>query len=324
MKFDLDLIYLYSEQARMKLKEIAKALKKSPQRTVYSMQVLEKQEILHHPFTIFDYSYFGMILFKVYFKGAYITEKEKEKLVDYLSKNPYVIAVYELSGEFDLVIEMESPNPSRFNKELKKIATENPKLNNYKVILNLVTHLYPRTYMVKNQIPALISDETIVGGDREIYDYNDSELAIMSKLLEQPQIRLSTLSKKAGLNVRTAKSILNKLQTNRIIKGYKMLIDHNQLGISRVRLLLRLHNIHQEREHELLNYMLKTPEIIHVNKTVGDWDIEIDIESLEKKRIRELILEIREEYTDIIENFNIMDFYHFYWRRYLPTYIFKK
>ena len=44
-----------------------------------------------------------------------------------------------------------------------------------------------------------------------------------------------------------------------------------------------MHNISKEREEELLNYMLKTKEITQINKTVGDWDMEIDIETLDKK-----------------------------------------
>jgi len=122
-KTDNTLIYLRSENARIGLKELSRHLKKSPQRLKYSLSVLEHDEILNQPYCVFDYSYFGLILFRVYFKGAYIREKDKNNIIAELQKNNYIISLYELSGEFDLVVEFASPNPSRFNKELKKVTT---------------------------------------------------------------------------------------------------------------------------------------------------------------------------------------------------------
>ncbi|MBW6461690.1 MAG: hypothetical protein K0B07_01450 [DPANN group archaeon] len=46
-----------------------------------------------------------------------------------------------------------------------------------------------------------------------------------------------------------------------------------------------MHNLTIESEESLTEYMLKTKEIITINKTVGDWNLEIDIESSTKNRI---------------------------------------
>jgi len=79
-----------------------------------------------------------------------------------------------------------------------------------------------------------------------------------------------------------------------------------------------------EREKQLKEYFLKTREVVKVNKTVGDWDIEIDIESLDKSKIRYLIVQLREGFKDLIENFNIIEFYQYYQVSYLPRYLFKE
>ncbi len=70
--------------------------------------------------------------------------------------------------------------------------------------------------------------------------------------------------------------------------------------------------------------MLRMKEIIQVNKTVGDWDIEVDIESLDKARIRFITLEMRETFKDIFQSFNIIEFYGWYKRSYLPRYLFEE
>ncbi len=318
-KIKNNLIFLYREDARIKINEIARLLKKSSQRIKYSLKVMEKDGLIYNPYCVFDYSYFGLVLFRVYFKGAYISEKDKSDIIKKLSENEYVVSIYELSGEFDLVIEILAPNPSRFNKILKSISDQIPTLRHYKIILNLVTHIYPMFYLTKEEIlQSYIPSQIIIGGDRNIEIFSEQELAIMKNLLNNPKIRMTALSKQSNLNIKTAKSILQNLKKKNIIKGFKYIIDSNKLQIYKFRLFLKLHNLSKEGEDALMDYLLKTKEIVQANKTVGDWDLEIDIESLDKTGIRKLTIEIRETFKDIIETFNIMEFYQYYTKAYLP------
>jgi len=255
---DWDLIFIYSENARMKIKDLAEVLKKSPQRLKYTLMQLENDALINNPFCIIDYSFFGLILFRVYFKGGYISEGQKEEILKKLGENPYVVSIYELSGEFDLAIEISSPNPSRFNKELKKVVSLIPTLNNYKIILNLVSHIYPRSYLTDNSsYISSAEQDIIVGGDRVIEEFSGDEMAIMENLLINPKIRHTMLAKRSGMNVKTASSILKSLKKRRIIKGFKYIIDANKLNINKFRLFIKLHNVSKEREDQLMNFLLK-------------------------------------------------------------------
>ncbi len=324
-KIDINLVYLHSENARQKIRDSARLLKKSPQRLKYTLKSLENENFISNPHCVFDYSYFGLVLFRVYFKGGYISEKDKAAIISQLIDNPYIVSVYELSGEFDLAIEILSPNPSRFNKELKKVASLITTLNNYKLVLNIVTHIYPKAYLATSpEIATAVDQEVLVGGDRNVENFNDNERQIIKQLLFNPQIRKTTLAKQAGLNVKTAASTFNELKKKKIIRGFKYIVDTNKLGIYKYRIFLKFHNASQEREKQLLTHMLKTPEIVQVHKTVGDWDMEIDIESLDNAKIRQKIIQIREEFKDLIETFNSIEFYHYYKRSYLPKYLFQE
>ena len=323
-KIEHELLYLRSEHARMKLKEIGQKLKKSSQRLKYNVSVMQKEGMIHDPFSVIDYSYFGLILFRVYFKGVYISEHDKLQVIQELMNNPFVISVYELTGEFDLTVEFAAPNPSKFNKELKKIAAANPTLNDYKIVLNLVSHIYPRKYLLKDAALQSISSEKIIGGDREQETFNSNEMKVLHELVLSPTIRLADLSKKSGLNVKTVGSIIKQLRKRKVIRSFRYNVNTSKLGISKNRLFLKLHNLSLEREDQLMIYLLKTKEVVQVNKTVGDWDIEIDIESLEATKIRSMIRELREEFKDVIERFNLIEFYMYYKRSYLPMFIFEE
>lgn len=322
---DRDLLFLCSEDAREKLKDIAKKLKKSPQRLKYNIKMLKNEGIIQNPHCIFDYSYFGLILFRVYFKGGYVSEKDKKTISNQLKENPYVVSIFELNGEFDLVIEMSSPNPSRFNKELKKIVQAIPTLNNYKIILNLVTHIYPKTYLTANEeLISKVKPEIIIGGDRAIETFGKNEICMMKNLLENPLINMSSLARNCGINIKTANFLFKKLQNRKVIKGFKYVIDVNKIDLYKFRLFLKLHNISPEREKQLLDFTLNMKEVVQLNKTAGDWDIELDIESFDKLKMRSIIVQLRQEFKDIIENFNIIEFLQCQKKSYLPKYFFMK
>ena len=324
-KIDNSLVFLSSENARIKLKDLSRILKKSQQRLKYSIMMLEKEGIIGNPHCVFDYSYFGLILFRIYFKGGYIGERDKASIVRKLSGNAYIVSVYELNGEFDLAVEVLAPNPSKFNKEFKRLISTMPTLNNYKVLLNLVTHLYPRSYLAKDDILMnAVQQEIIVGGDRKIEQFNDNEKIIMKCLLENPRTRYTALAKKADMNVKTAMTALKNLQNRKVVRGFKHTIDTNKLDITKARLFINLHNLSQERENELMQFLMHAREIVQVNKTLGDWDMEIDVESFDKARLRYFTVQLRENFKDLIENFNMIEFYHCYMRSYLPMYLFKE
>ena len=353
MKIDYNMLYLKSENARMRLKAVSKALRKSPQRLKYNFDVFEKEDIIKNPYCIFDYSYFGLVLFRAYLRGVYVAEQDKKRIIDELRENPYIVSVYGLTGEYDLVVEFASPNPSKFNKELKKIVNLMPTLNDYKIVLNIVTHIYPRHYLVRTNDPKTrkrnnsettkrktirpagmidtkITDyqphyiEKVIGGDREREVFNENEMKVIKTLLAHPTSRLSNLAKNSELNVKTVKSIMSSLVKKNVIRGFRYTIDKDKLGVHAFRLFLKLHHLIQERETSLMNYLRNTKEIIQTNKTVGDWDMEIDIESLDNGKIRHIILQIREEFKDIIERFNLIEFHDSYKKSYLPSYLFKE
>ncbi|MBN1385726.1 Lrp/AsnC family transcriptional regulator [Candidatus Woesearchaeota archaeon] len=322
-KIDKNLLFLISEESRSKIKAIGLILKKSPQRIKYEIKVFKRENILAEPYCIIDYGQLDLILFRVYFKGGYTSEKDKARIIRYLSDNHYITSIHEFNGEYDLAVDMISPNPSRFNKEIKKIASQVPSLNNYIVLLNVVTHIYPKNYLASPHLQRTGADqETVVGGDRPIKNITKDEMTLVKLLSERPNSRLTYLSKDAEMNIKTMKKSLHHLISSRIIRGFKYNINITKIGAYKFRLFLNLHNVSQESDNNLLQFLLTTRETVQMNRTVGEWDMEIDIESLDRARVRQIILKLREEFKDIIQSFKIIEVLEAHKISYIPRYIF--
>ena len=94
VKINRDLLYLIAENSRAKIRDLAQLQKSSPQRIKYNLKTLLREGIIYNPYCVFDYSYLGMILFRVYFKGGYISENDKIEIIKKLSDNNYIVAMY--------------------------------------------------------------------------------------------------------------------------------------------------------------------------------------------------------------------------------------
>lgn len=322
-KPDRALIYLRAENARISLKQLSRHLNKSPQRIKYNLSVLEKNGILSKPYAVFDYASFGLLMFKVYFRGAYIKEKERARIVAELEENPYILSIYELTGEYDLMLVFGTTNPSKFSTELKNLIARIPTLKDYTIVLNVVSYKYPKHYLLEGTGINPLDPEIILGGDKEKDALSPKDMLVIKYLVSHPMARFTRLAEKTGLNVKTVKSIIRDLKKRKILKGFKYVIDITKLDTHRWRLFLNLHNLSSERETKFMAHLHRSSGVVQTNKTVGDWDLEVDIESLEKNTIRHIVSEIKEEFADIIEHFSLIEIYRYDKISYLPRYLFE-
>jgi len=320
-KIDSNFIYLKSENTRMQLTDMSHLLKKSPQRLKYIQSTMEKEGILTQPYALIDYSFFGLILFRVYFKGGYISENDRARIVRSLAENDYVTSIYELTS--DLVVEFASPNPSRFNKELRSIAALAKTLTDYQIVLNLVTYMLPRKYLTSRSTLQNMFFERIIGGDRPKELFSDNEMGIFRLMLREPDARIVHLAEETGMNPRTVKTTMQKLMDRKILRGIYTDIDLSKIGYNRIRLFLKLHNLEKRRERELVKFCINANEVVQLNKTVGDWDMEIDLEVSDSRKSRLLVMQLRENFRDLIARFDLTEFYTFYKRSYLPQFLFR-
>ena len=232
----------------------------------------------------------------------------------YRSMNSLVSLTYLLS--------LPCPNPSRFNKELKKLISQNATLSNYKVLLNVVTHNYPSYYLTRRSTLHKLNSEKITGGDRERADFSENDLLVIKHIVENPEIRITALAKVTKLNIKTVKTIIRNLTKKRIMKDFKYTVNTNNLGINKSIIFLKLHNLSVESEADIIKFMRTTDEIVQVNKTVGDWNMEVHIASPDKAKIRLITRKLREEFKEQIVQFNLIEFLMHYKKEYLPRYLF--
>ena len=302
-KRDMRFLAEIDSDSRRPLSAIAGSLGISQQLASYKLRSLQDDGVLGGFYTVVDYSRLGYSCFRVYFSVNYSSSEQFRELIKSINGNPYAIEVNECGGRWDLVVAFLSRNASRFNKILRSIITENPPLKNYDVVTNVVSHCFGRKYLGCRPV------DIIVGGDREPVDIPAREMAVLAEILTDARVPLAEISRKLKINPKTAQSAISRLGQREVIKGFRPVIDPARIGYARNRMLVKYHNLSPEREKEMVSYCRTAGPVTGINKVLGKWDLEIELEARPGKELRSACMAIREGFQDIIKESEVIELF---------------
>lgn len=313
-KKDLRLIYEMDSNYRQPLSSIGRKIRMSQQLVSYKVKSLASNNIILSNLPLIDYSRFGYLNFRVYFKVNYADRKRIEEMLEKMKSHKDIIMILDCEGRYDLMLVFASKNPSAFNKSLRDLISENPEqLKNCMILTTVVQHLFPKKYLS----PKHSELDTVIGGDRDVMVLDPTDMRILLSLIRgrKSTVEIASDSK---VNPKTVMSRIKKMESEGIIKGYRLMINNEMIGVTAKKILIKYHNISVERENELRSFCRRSPNITEFIKTFGEWDLELTVETSSKEEFRSLYLNLRERFEDIIQDFDSFTIFRVHRRQTIP------
>ena len=284
---------------RIPFSKIGKKTRKSQQRVSYTVNSLINKEVIKNFYTLIDYSKLGVLSFRVYFKINYLSGEKFKELIKHLMYLTNTGWIATCEGDFDLICTFFAFNPSQFNKNLRKVMAKFPdQIRDHTVLTTIVIRNFEREYLVNTPN---IPKEAIIGGDRKPEQVDDTDMQILSLISDDARVSSVELGSKLSLTPKTVITRLKKLEEKRVIRGYRPLLDLNKTGHTLILLLIKYHNITLGVENKLINYLKLHPNVLGIVKTLGEWDLEIEIEVKNMRDFRKIGIEIRQKFTTMIQ-----------------------
>ncbi len=307
--------------ARIPFSKIGKKTRMSQQRISYAIDALIKKNIIEAFYTLIDYSRLNVINFRVYFKVNYTTQDEFEQLINYLKQEPSTSWIATCGGKYDLICTFFAQNPSSFNKTLKEIMGQFPnQLQNYTVLTTIVKRNFGRKYLFTT--PSNLPKEIIVGGDREPEELDNTDLMILNLIAENARTSAVEIGNKLQLTAKTVIKRIKKLVKREFIKGFKPALNVRETDYMSFILTIKSHNVVPEIEDKLIHYLKMHPNVVEVVKTLGEWDLEIQIEVKSWYIYRKIVIEIREKFKSLIQEIESIPIYKNYHKiNYFPGFL---
>lgn len=140
---DQKILGLLSKDARMKLIDMARVLKLTPNAVSYRIRQLKANGVIQGARIVLDRNKFGYLTYKVLVKIDSFDEAEVRRFTRYLTQHPNVIDIDLCMGQWNVEIDVEIDNYNSFHELMLGLRTEFSNLiKNYDSLLVFAEHTY--------------------------------------------------------------------------------------------------------------------------------------------------------------------------------------
>ncbi|MFH1588118.1 MAG: Lrp/AsnC family transcriptional regulator [Candidatus Diapherotrites archaeon] len=141
-------------------------------------------------------------------------------------------------------------------------------------------------------------------GEKTKLDEKDKK--ILSALANDGRISTVKLAKIVGLSRDAVKYRIDRLIKEEVIQGFIAVMNPPKIGLpfySDVNVSLL--NLSPERETQLINYIKEAPFIVYATKTIGRYDINLEVFSRDPGHLDEIVGNLRKKFSDIIKDIEV-------------------
>ncbi|MCI0503705.1 Lrp/AsnC family transcriptional regulator [Candidatus Micrarchaeota archaeon] len=114
-------------------------------------------------------------------------------------------------------------------------------------------------------------------GDIEENELEVTDKKVLAAFMHDARGKSVTLARSAGVTVDVFRNRVKRLEDKGIIGWYAAAIDHTKLGMEFYKTFLYFDNLGKTEEAKLLEFCKSQPNIVHIVRLIGPWEIELEI-----------------------------------------------
>ncbi len=304
-ELDKKILYELGKDARLSYSQISKEIKSKKPIVAYHLQNLAKKGIIWKYVPVISLSRLGIYAHKIYFRFHGLDKEKKKELVEEFVKNKYINWVAESVGVWDLMISIYSKNIMEFVIRKNEIFEKcGDFVQDYSITMLEDALVFNRDYLAMKNTN--YRKEFVFGGKIEIEEIDEKQKKILRLIRNDGRFSLLDIAKKTNLNVGTVQSKIRHLEKRGIIQGYTTFINLNRTNLKFFKLCVHFNKYGKTEFAELLNYCRASKNVLHLIKSIGDWELEIELESDNLDYVYDFVDELKTRFPDTIKKIDLI------------------
>lgn len=311
-KRDEEILRILNKNCREPDSNIAKKLKISKQAVSYRIKKMQESGLIKNFYTEFNLSKLGFNSYYIFLELEKITNKTENEIIKKFVVEENIGWIINGIGKSNIILLVYAKTLNEFEDlyfRIKNICSEY--LRN--VDFSILTKSHKLSYrfletdlggIQTEQFPPIIMD--------------GEDIKLMKALAQNARERITTISNQTDMSIDIVRYRLKKLKENKVINGFRIKLDISKLGIQWYLLLIKLQPIDKKTKNRLLNYILQQKETYYLTSTIGNYDLIIDLQVASSTDVRNLIFELRDQFPEVIKNFETLLIFKEYKISYLP------
>jgi len=298
---DLKILTELDKNSRQSNSQIGKKAGLSKEVVKYRIDKLIEHGIIIRFHTVINYFKLGIVKFKLYLRLTNINSQKLDEICKYFYKHEKTEWVAVTTGKWDLIVGFLVKNANEFDDEVQEALNQFAEYIEEKAIsTTMYLAHHTRDFLNKsNKNSSKVVYHTINDSQEKI-DLKDEEL--LKIIANNARMPVTEIAKRLRTTPRVVQYKLRDLERRKIILAYKSHLDPKKMDRIFCKLIIYLRSLTKDRLNSFIDNVSSLPGAIWPQKVIGAWDFELDFELENYDKFQEVILNIKEKFSDIIKD----------------------
>lgn len=284
--------------SRQSYSELARKLRHGRDRVEYRVERLVDLGVIRKFATAINIYRLGLTIYKTYLRLR-TNKKRVKELFAYLEVRTDVYRVAAYDGNWDVNIAMIANSPRQFYDGHSELVSRFHDIIIECAIYTLVdVWWFKKGYFVGKGGPGIRT-----GGEPASLHIDRLEYDLLSHISHDSRIGYTDLAEKVGTTPAIAKYRLEQLESQGVIAGYRLEINHEKLDMLYFKVQLFLSSYQSRFLKRLFDFCESNPHITLFIVQLGECPVEIELEVESLSQYHQILDSLREEFSPLIENF---------------------
>lgn len=289
--------------------QIAKKVGLSRESVRYRINKLIKEEYIHYFMTVLNTMKLGFMWYRTFFKFQGLSFSQEIEMLSWLKNR--VSWMTKIEGKWDLNTGFFCKTVYEYRDFINEfLELYSDFIDDYDVATVTRMWHYNRDYFLGKKMKSLTY--SIMGyspNEKYLTEKIDKiDYKILQTLLKDARANIVDIARKINSTEMVVKYRIKKMIKKKIILGFRPFFNLNKLGYLYFKVHFKLKNYSKEKKNKLLEYVHLHLNTIHTTELVGGENIETEFQVKNNEELYMYIRKIRDEFTDIIKDYEFMQY----------------
>jgi DNA-binding Lrp family transcriptional regulator len=313
---DRKILYYLDENSRQPLSRLGKQVGLPKNVVAYRLNRLHEKGVIRGFFTVVNPFRIGYTSFGFYLVLQYATSAIKEEIIDYFVRNKNTWFVASIDGYFDIGVGVWVKDPSHFYHVWVDILKKYRYFIEHHKIINFVqTHAYRHSYLLDETASAERSEFIFTGAAPGV-KIDDLDVQLLRLLSSNARIPSNDLAEQLRTSPNTVRYRIRKLEKMKVIQGYRIAIDIDQLGFKDFRIDMDLKDYTKKKQ--VISYVTRNPHLTYIFTSIGHADLQMNFRVKHLDDVHEIMRDLNEKFPEGIRDYRYLHFPKVFKQNYVP------
>jgi DNA-binding Lrp family transcriptional regulator len=297
---DRRILYELDLNARASASEIAKKLRRSKETINFRINRLLKEKYIKGFSIVFNSSKIGTYYYKLYVKFKNITPQRETELFRYLLNQRSVSYLADVEGFYDCLLLVQVKNADEMTKFLDKFMKNYGEYIQQKdMMLFLTVHRFNQRFLY-NGVERKDWFYPVPLGNY-LLDPIDKKIAEI--LSGNARVPLTEIARGIGIDPKSVKYRLKKLEKDEMILAYVTLPNFDRLGLQFIQINFSFRD--PTIKPSVIEYFNSTNKCLFAIELLGKYDLLVEVHVKDNDELRRIIDGFRDKFVGYYNDYDI-------------------